>query len=92
MAGVRLILQFTAGSKDEADKEVQAMADRCRKAQEEPGCLQFEVFRSELRPDTYALLEHWSSEQALEDHRKRGTGGTNPSVKRVREHYEHQAS
>jgi len=92
MAGVRLIIQFTAGSKEEADKEVEAMADRCRKAQTEPGCLQFEVFRSELRNDTYALLEHWSSEEALEDHRKRGMAGSNPSVKRVREHYEHQAN
>ena len=90
MAGVRLIIQFTTGSKEAADGEVQAMAERCRKAQQEPGCLQFEVFRSELRPETYALLEHWSSEQALEDHRARGTGGSNPAITRVREHYQHQ--
>jgi len=92
MAGVRLIIQFTAGSKEEADNGIQAMADRCRKAQEEPGCIQFEVFRSELRPDTYALLEHWSSKEALEDHRKRGGPGSNPSIKRVREDYEYQSS
>lgn len=90
MAGIRLIIQFTAGSKAEADTEVQAMAERCRKAQQEPGCIQFEVFRSELRPETYALLEHWSSEEALEEHRKGGTGGSNPSIKREREHYEYQ--
>lgn len=90
MAGVRLILQFTAGSKEEADKLVGDMADRCRKVQSEPGCVQFEVFRSELRPDTYALLEHWTSEEALDDHRKRGMAGTPASVKRVREHYQHQ--
>lgn len=91
MAGVRLIIQFTAGSKAEADTEVLAMADRCRKAQQEPGCMQFEVFRSELRPETYALLEHWSSEEALEEHRKGGTGGSNPAIKREREHYGYQA-
>lgn len=91
MPGVRLIIQFTAGSKEEADKEVQAMAERCRKAQQEDGCIQFEVFRSQLQPEKYALLEHWSSEQALEDHRQRGTGGSSPSIKREREHYEYQA-
>lgn len=92
MAGVRLIIQFTAPSKEEADAAVQEMAERCRRVQSEPGCEQFEVFRSELRPDTYALLEHWTSEKALEEHRKRGMGGTNPAIKRVREHYEQQES
>src|SRR5205823_441174 len=90
MAGVRLIIQFTAENSAEADKQVEAMADRCRNAQSEPGCLQFEVFRSALRPETYALLEHWTSEQALEEHRKRGVAGSGANVTRVREHYEHQ--
>jgi quinol monooxygenase YgiN len=90
MAGVRLILQFTAGSKEEADGAIAAMADRCRKAQQEEGCIQFEVFRSELQPEKYALLEHWSSPEALDEHRKRGTGGTNPAIKRVREDYEYK--
>ena len=30
----------------------QAMAGRCREAQQEPGCQQFEVFQSALDPDT----------------------------------------
>jgi quinol monooxygenase YgiN len=90
MAGVRLIIQFTAESAAEADKLVEGMADRCRSVQSEPGCVQFEVFRSALRPETYALLEHWTSEQALDEHRKRGMAGTGANVKRVREHYEHQ--
>jgi quinol monooxygenase YgiN len=90
MAGVRLIIQFTAENAAEADKLVQEMAERCRKVQSEPGCLQFEVFRSALRPETYALLEHWASEEALEEHRRRGVASTNANVKRVREHYQHR--
>ena len=56
MAGVRLVLQFTAESAQEADKQVEAMTERCRKAQQEDGCIQFEVFRSALQPEKYALL------------------------------------
>jgi quinol monooxygenase YgiN len=92
LAGVRLIIQFTAESASEADKQVEAMADRCRKAQSEPGCVQFEVFRSALRPDTYALLEHWTSQEALDEHRARGMAGSGATVTRVREQYEHQSS
>ncbi len=90
MAGVRLVLQFTAPNAAEAAQAVEAMSERCRKAQQEPGCIQFEVFRSALEPEKYALLEHWASEEALEEHRKRGITPSNPNIKRVREHYEHK--
>lgn len=91
MAGVRLIIQFTTNSAQEADSQIQAMAERCRAAQQEPGCLQFEVFRSALRPEQYALLEHWASEEALEQHRQHMTPGpATPNVQRVRESYQHK--
>ena len=93
MAGVRLMIQFTAQNGEEAAKQVEQMVERCRKAQQEPGCLQFEVFRSALRPEQYALLEHWASEEALEEHRK-GMAPSTPSttITRVRETYQHQMS
>ena len=91
MAGVRLIIQFTAGSAADADTQVQAMTERCRKAQSEAGCLQFEVFRSALRPEQYALLEHWASEEALEQHRQgMAPGAPSNNVVREREHYEYR--
>ena len=49
MTGVRLLIQFTADSAEIADKAIGEMAERSKKAQQEPGCLQFEVFRSALR-------------------------------------------
>jgi quinol monooxygenase YgiN len=58
MSGVRLVIQFTAENAQEAEQRVQALADRCKNVQKEPGCHQFEVFRSALRPTVYALLEH----------------------------------
>ncbi|HLY66942.1 MAG TPA: antibiotic biosynthesis monooxygenase [Chloroflexota bacterium] len=92
MAGVRLIIQFTAENAAEAEKQVAGMAERCKKAQQEPGCLQFEVFRSALEAQKYALLEHWASEEALETHRQNMPPG-NPqasNITRTREHYEQQ--
>jgi quinol monooxygenase YgiN len=46
----------------------QAMADRCRAVQQEPGCQQFEVFQSALDPDTLVLLELWADQAALDVH------------------------
>ncbi len=90
MPGVRLMIQFTAESAQQADTEIEALKGRCLKAQSEAGCNQFEVFRSQLRPEHYVLLEHWASQEALDEHRKGGTGGTNPAVKREREQYEYK--
>ncbi|MBV9120847.1 MAG: antibiotic biosynthesis monooxygenase [Chloroflexi bacterium] len=91
MAAVRLIIEFTAETEGEAEAEIKDLAERCRRVQSEPGCLQFEVFRSELRPRTWTLLEHWASEADLDEHRKRGTGQRKPTVTLVREQYPYSA-
>ena len=44
------------------------MADRCRTVQQEPGCLQYEVFQSALDPDTLVLLDLWADQAALGAH------------------------
>jgi len=92
MPGVRLIVQFEADSKEIADEAVAAAAERCKKAQQEPGCIQFEVFRSALRPEAYVLLEHWESKEALAVHAQGMAGNPpprNPGIRRVREDYEY---
>ena len=95
MAGVRLIIQFTADDVRAADEAVAAAAERCKRAQQEPGCLQFEVFRSALYPERYVLLEHWESQEALDVHAKlnaQNPSPPNPAIKRVREDYTHQVT
>ena len=95
MAGVRLIVQFTAESADVADKAIEAAVERCKRAQQEPGCLQFEVFRSALRPEQYVLLEHWESKEALAVHAQGMAGNPprpNPGVTRVREDYDYSVT
>jgi quinol monooxygenase YgiN len=46
----------------------QAMADRCRAVQQEPGCQQFEIFQSALDPDKLVVLELWTDQAALDVH------------------------
>jgi quinol monooxygenase YgiN len=92
MAGVRLMIQFTADSVQEADKLIEAAVGRCAIAQQHAGCLQFEIFRSELNPEKYALIEHWESEEALAAHQAAMPPGTPASVKRTREKYAYQGS
>jgi quinol monooxygenase YgiN len=95
MAGVRLVIHFTAESADIADKAIEAAVERCKKAQQEPGCLQFEVFRSALQPERYVLLEHWESQAALAVHAQGMAGNPprpTPGITRVREDYEYQAT
>ncbi|MCA1646795.1 MAG: antibiotic biosynthesis monooxygenase [Chloroflexi bacterium] len=95
MAGVRLIIQFTAANRDIADQAIPEVVERCTRVQREPGCLQFEVFRSALRPETYVLLEHWESKEALAEH-ARGLANNpaprTPGITRVREDYDYQTT
>ncbi|HEV7663412.1 MAG TPA: antibiotic biosynthesis monooxygenase [Chloroflexota bacterium] len=94
MAGVRLVIQFSAETAELANEAIASMAERCKKSQQEPGCLQFEVFRSALRPEQYVLLEHWASPEALAVH---AAGmpprpAPTPGITRVREDYQYNAT
>jgi len=87
-----LIVQFEADSAEIADAAVAQAVERCKKARQEPGCIQFEVFRSALRPEAYVLLEHWESKEALAVHAQGMAGNPpprNPGIRRVREDYEY---
>lgn len=92
MAGVRLLLQFTAETAADAEQRVATMVERCRQVQAEPGCQQFEVFRSAVRPNVYALLEHWESDEALAAHTAAMGGRPPATAGRTREAYEYQTS
>ena len=41
---------------------------RTLETQKEPGCLQYELYRSMEDPDRFTLLEKWTDEAALEVH------------------------
>src|SRR5262245_42522988 len=63
----------------------QATAERCRAAQQEPGCQQFEVFQSALDPDKLVTLELWDDQAALDAHAQRNvTRPANPALEALR--------
>ena len=95
MAGVRLVINFTADSPEIAEQAIAGAIERCKQAAQEPGCLQFEVFRSALRPEAYVLLEHWASKEDLAVHAQAMAGNpprATPGISRVREDYEYQVT
>jgi quinol monooxygenase YgiN len=67
---VRLVIT-TYAKPGKGAELVQAMADRCRAVQPEPGCQQYEVFQSALDPDKLVLLELWEDQAALDAHAQR---------------------
>ena len=66
---VRLVVTITAAPGKGAEL-TQAMKARCEECLKEPGCEQFEIFRSALEPDKLVLLELWRDQAALDAHAK----------------------
>ncbi len=66
---LRLVITLRAAPGKGAEL-AEAMRARCEDVMAEPGCLQFEVFRSVLDPDKLTLLELWEDEGALAEHAK----------------------
>lgn len=69
MPAVRVIVNITAPGPAEADASFAARIERCRHVEAtEPGCLQYEIFRSGLDPAKLVLLEHWESRELYDEH------------------------
>lgn len=66
---VRLVVTIDAVP-GKGDELARAYAARCAEVVREPGCEQFEIFRSVVDPDRFALLERWRDQAALDQHAK----------------------
>ena len=64
---IRLVVTITAAPGKGAEL-AKAYGPRCEEVMKEPGCEQFEVFRSVSNPDKLALLERWKDQAALDAH------------------------
>jgi quinol monooxygenase YgiN len=64
---VRLVVTITATPGKGAELAATFKA-RCAEVMKEPGCEQFEAFRSVLDPDRVILLERWTDQAALDAH------------------------
>jgi quinol monooxygenase YgiN len=67
MAGIRLValMRVQPGS---ADRFVEAWRGHLDEVRGEPGCIQYEIFRSASDPDQLVMLEHWESREAFDAH------------------------
>ena len=66
---LRLVITINAAP-GKGGEFAEAFKGRCAEVVTEPGCLQFEVFRSAVDPDKLVLLELWEDEAALAEHAK----------------------
>ncbi len=66
---IRLIVTITAAP-GKGSELAQAYQARCAEIMKEPGCEQFEAFRSIVNPDKLLLLERWTDQAALDVHAK----------------------
>lgn len=56
-----------------------AYRGRCEEVMKEPGCEQFEVFRSVVNPDKMVIIERWVDQAALDVHAQ--VNSTRPPLK-----------
>ena len=58
--------------KDERDIEVvrDLLYEAMRKSRNESGCERFDVYHSQTEANRFTMVEHWSSQEALDAHRQ----------------------
>ena len=81
---VRLVIEINAKPGKGAEL-LKLQAERCAAVQQEPGCLQFEIFQSGVNPDKLVLLELWQDQAALDVHAaKNASAPPNPAMAELR--------
>jgi quinol monooxygenase YgiN len=76
---IRALISFTFPSAEAAEAELAVRVERCRAVEAgEPGCLQYEIFRSAMKPEKLVLIELWESEALFDEHWQLNRSGTLP--------------
>lgn len=68
MSAIRVIATIVLPSGDFADEVASSMNEVNQRRQKEPGCIQYELFRSLDDPRKIALHELWESKAAYDEH------------------------
>jgi hypothetical protein len=66
-----ICLHVLLTAKDPADvpKIRDLLSQAMRQSRAEPGCLRFDVYHSTAEPRRFTLVEHWASQEAIDQHR-----------------------
>lgn len=68
MTAVRIIVSIEGPSAAEVDGVLEQRLRAAAEKSVEPGCLQYELYRSMANPERLLLIEHWSSRKFYDDH------------------------
>ena len=68
MICMNIVLTVQEDSKIEVVRNL--LCEAMRKSKNEPGCERFDVYQSKPKPNQFTLIEHWSSQEALDAHRQ----------------------
>jgi len=60
---------LTAKNAGDVPKIRDLLAEAMRKSRSEPGCLRFDVYHSSAESRRFTLVEHWASQEAIDQHR-----------------------
>ncbi len=68
MICMNIVLTVQEDSK--VDVVCNLLCEAMRKSRNEPGCERFDVYQSQSKPNQFMMIEHWSSQEALDAHRQ----------------------
>ena len=68
MICMKIILTVQEDHKIEVVRDL--LCEAMRKSRNEPGCERFDVYQSQSKPNQFTMIEHWSSQEALDAHRQ----------------------
>jgi quinol monooxygenase YgiN len=76
---IRALISMTFPSAEAAEAELAVRVERCREVEaNEPGCVQYEIFRSAMKPEKLVLIELWESEALFDEHWQLNRSGKLP--------------
>lgn len=67
-AEIRLVINLATTDETAGDQFAAKWQARLAEVQSEPGCQQYELFRSTSHPENFAVLESWVDRRAFDAH------------------------
>ena len=66
---IHLNVHLTVKEAANVEEVAELLKEQCRQSRAEPGCAHFNVYHSQSEPQSFLLVEHWESAEALDAHR-----------------------
>ncbi|HEX3871458.1 MAG TPA: putative quinol monooxygenase [Pirellulales bacterium] len=67
---LHLVILLTVKNDADVSTVAELLREQGRLSRQEPGCDRFDVYHSEADPKLFILCEHWTTQEALDAHRK----------------------